>query len=199
MPRFLHRYIDRHWVVLEMMTDCSTASAHSASHCRYPAHCNNEARHSAVHTFWVACRRCITWCLWFNSPPHFTSLAFFLHLLGSDWKEGAASQALPFSIRSKSCPKKCSLGPRHDEERYRVFGGSFPQFPCTALCFWPHLTWNLWIRRFWGGLLVMSCVSCVSVFCVCVCVCVFFWLCQDFRRLSKEPQRTSWSWWQIGD
>ena len=123
-----------HRVILEIMTDCSTVSVHSPSHCEYPVLCKNEERHNVVYIFWVTCHRCIIWCLWFNSPPHLTSLAFFLYLLGSDWKEGTASQALPFSIRSKSCPKKCSLGPRHDEERYRVFGGSFPQFSLPRPC-----------------------------------------------------------------
>lgn len=72
-------------------------------------------------------------------------LTFLLHVsllwlfLGSNRKERTASQALPFSIRSKSCPKKCRLGPRHDEERYSVLGGyfsAFPQrmgFPCHGL------------------------------------------------------------------
>ena len=79
-------------------------------------------------------------------------------------------------------------------------GVVFHSFLATALCFWPHLTWNLWIRHFWGGLLTMSCISCVSVLCVCVCVCVYSFGCvRTLRRLSKEPQRTSWSWWQIGD
>ena len=137
---------------------------------------------------------------------HVSLLWLFLYLLGSNWKERTASQALPFSIRSKSCPKKCSLGPRHDEERYRVFGGNFSTFsqritfPCHGLMLLalpcmssPHPNTakgrNLWIPHFWGDLLKLSCISCLS----------------DVRAGKKEivfsekPQRTSPSWWQSWD
>ena len=81
-------------------------------------------------------------------------------------------------------------------------GGVFHSFPChdLALLASPHMELvNLPLLRWPVNEELHQ--LCLSVLCVCVCVCVFIWLCQDFQEtiLSKEPQRTSWSWWQIGD
>lgn len=99
-----HRYVSMSYFCFVKHTDLFRINSFISRDCRTQYLKCNLPDSSSV-TCWECCSDSCFDCI-------------VLHFTGSNWEKGTKSKTLSFPSWGESCPKECSTGSGHDEERY---------------------------------------------------------------------------------
>lgn len=99
-----HRYVSMNYFCVMKHTDLLRISSIINTDCCCLVNCILNTLSYSV-TCWECCSDSCFDCI-------------VLHFTGSNWEKGTKSKTLSFSSWGESCPKECSTGSGHDEERY---------------------------------------------------------------------------------